>query len=369
MPQYNLAASNNMSSATLVVNAGDPETLILNHSTKNTVYIGPTSAVGTGNLLDATPLDPYASIVVNGTVDVFAVAENQSLPATVYTFQNAVTWSPRAIQPNIIDPGSPYTVPNGITNFTLTVPATAQGVMLGFADPLISVGVFGIESGIIYADFDPSTLENGQPTWWIPVLSDADSTIRVELNNTGALQEMQVVWIMTQFASASVPDGQPTSVVITGITGIPPGEAIPVTNEGSTSLNVDVTNTASVAISDVAAQQLAANQVPVAFDITLASLATSSAILAASAGTRYYIHSFRVEPEDNSSTTYCQLQDTTGAALANIFNVEFAAGTTYGPVIGPNPFNGAPLATGVGVQLKNMGTATQRFIGYITYAE
>jgi hypothetical protein len=353
--QFNLGAKNSTNGAVKIVSAGDPPTLIVNHNTKWSVYIGPNNTVGTGNLLDATPLDPYASVNVNGTEDVWAAAEVAADPVTIYTYQNATNWSPKAVQPNIVDPNSPYEPGVGFNSIQLSPPPGAQGIFISWPNSInvTQLLVEGVQSGVLYYNQNPSALDVNEA--WIPVLSDADSTIQVQVDAPTNAPKLVMVWLMNNFVAGIVETGQIGDVNIASIGG----------SVATSPLPVDVSNTVSVSEVNVG---LYANQTPVAFDITLAAAATSSAILVATAGVTYHIHSIRIEPADNSSALYAMVQDTTGATFANVFNQEFGAATIYGPVVGMNEFHGAPLAGGVGVQIKNNGSAAQRFVGFIVFS-
>lgn len=174
---------------------------------------------------------------------------------------------------------------------------------------------------------------------------------------------------------------QPISVSISGtpavtISGTP---NVAVTNTP----NVAVTNTPSVTVSGTpnvavtntptvseANKQMFANQPPVPFDLTLAAGATS--VLVAAATQQLYLHAFRVENASPAAPFYPQLQDTGGTTLANSsFNTE--SGTIpageWAPVNGYNDFKGAPVTVNLGIQLKNNGIASSRFIGYLTYSK
>jgi hypothetical protein len=356
MSQYNLAATSSTGAATKVVSAGDPVTLVLNHSTKNTVFIGKSSSVGSGNLLDATPLDPYASIVVNGVDDVWAIAEVASEPATVYTYQNSINWSPKAIQPNIVDPQSPITAGIGSGGALLNVPPGAQGLVFIFFDgnsgTTTQLNITGEQSGIAYLPtVNPST--QGFPDYWVPVLSDADTQVSIGWNTLDA-QQFSFVWIMNGFVSGLVQSGQTANVNIAGVS-LPSNVGIPVTNVGANLLNV--------AVMSISSPRVEANQVAIPFDVTLAVNATA-VLLPASAGITYFLHDFRVDSV-NAAITYAVLEDTSGNHIANIYSGQNAL-----PILplGPNQFHGSPIgASGVGLQILNNGTAAQRFIGYLTY--
>ena len=341
MSQFAISDTNN---AKLIVTSGSPETLVINHSTKNTVLIGNTNAVGSGTQLDATPLDPYASIVVDGQADLWCVAAVANAPSQVLTQTNAIAWTPKAIQPNIVDPNSPYAVLATTNVFELSVPPSAQGLMLNLPSPaaITVLSVQGVETGVVYALVDPATTDP-QNIWWFPVLSDADSSVTVTVTGTLA-QPMTAVWIMTQFASAPVADGLQTEVFIANTD-------IPIINQPGTLLSVTEAN-----------ESMYANQVPVPFDLTLAAL-TSSVILPASVGTQYKIHDIRVDVVTAADIGYAQFQDTSGATFANVFQ------QANGSSPGINTFHGANLEVGLGLQLKNNTVNTQRYVGYVTYSK
>lgn len=364
MSQYNLGSLNSSGTAIKVVSAGDPETLILNHSTKNTVYIGSTNAVGSGNLLDATPLDPYASVVVTGSADVWAVAAVATQPAVVYTYQNAINWTPKAIQPNIIDSNSPWN-PGGAGLINLNVPAGAQGLYIYSNLPAGGneiTSIKGNQSGFFYylsPNSGGGTPEKFDNELWIPIMSDADSTVQV--NASGSVSPgFGLVWIMNGFTSGLVASGQIADVNIASSTASPFGVSIPGTV--TVSGNVNATEQS---------KQMFVNQPPVPIDVTIAAGSTS-VLVAASAGVQLFVHTVRVENENASSPFYPQLQDTTGTVLANLtFEQEGGAipAGEWGPIAGPNDFKGMPVALGAGLQLKNNGTVSSRYIGFLTYSK
>ena len=360
MSQYNLGSLSSSGNAIQIVNAGDPETLILNHSTKNTIYIGETNAVGSGNLLDATPLDPYASIVVNGTADVFAVAANPSQPATVYTYQNSIAWTPKAIQPNIVDPQSPATVTAPGTILTLNVPPTAQALAiygLNVAN-ITSILISGVQSNIVYYNGPPPPASSSLPYLWVPVLSDADTQVTVNVVVSSGSRVLELVWIMSGPPPVTVPGSQNVNIQSVDGTTLT-SMAVPVSNQVGGTLAV-VENS----------KQMFVNQVAVMIDQTLASGA-SAVILPASAGVQYFIHEVRLE-EVNAApvSTFINLQDTSGATFANIVNTVFGVPSTgFFPPLGPCSFKGMPIGTGLGFQIKNGSANNSRFVGYVAYSK
>ena len=366
MGQYNLGSLNSSGTAIRVVAAGDPETLILNHSTKNTVYIGTTNAVGSGNLLDATPLDPYASIVVNGTADVWAVAAIPTQPATVYTYQNALNWTPQAVQPNIVDAASPYTPGTGTISKTFTIPARAQGINISWGNPsgFTQVTVIGVQSGIQYALFDPQTTVDNQ--MWVPILSDADQSIQITTTASTA-PRIYLVWLMNQFVAGGVETNQVTDVNIANV-GTTTGY-VPVGPIAGFPIQVVNPSGGILAVSENS-KQMFANQEPIAFDSSVASGATIT-LLPASAGVQYFLHGFRIEFIGTTiNASYAQLQDTTPTVFANFNAVQVGtAANQYQPPFGDTDFNGSPIPIGLGVQLKNNGTSTTRFIGTLRYSK
>lgn len=362
MGQYNLGSLNSSGTAIQIVAAGDPETLILNHSTKNTVLIGTTNAVGSGNLLDATPLDPYASIVVNGAENVFAVAAIPTQPATVYTYRNSIAWTPKAIQPNIVDPTSPATVTAPNTILTLNVPPTAQALVIYGLNPanVTSILVTGVQSTIQYYNGPAPGGFIGY--LWIPVLSDADTQITVNVSLSSGSRILEMVWIMSGPPPVTPPGSQNVNIQAIGGTGLAPATSIPVINQVGNALSVFFAGLNNLA--------MAPNQVPIAFDANLAS-GSSQVIIPASAGVQYFIHAVRAEQINGTPTSmYMNLQDTTGATFANL--VESVFGVPSAGVYPPNgnyDFKGFPLPMGVGLQIKNAASATDRVSGYVVYSK
>lgn len=359
MAQFNLQQTNSTGGAVKVVNAGDPETLILNHSTKNTVYIGNSSAVGSGNLLDATPLDPYASVVMDGTTDVWAVAAVATQEATVYTYQNAINWTPKAVQPNIIDPNSPFAVNSPSSSIILTVPPGAQGLAIYNIDNTTNLLVTGVESGITYYNSNP--LASPTTDLWVPVLSDADSKITVTAF-VSSLIHLSLIWIMSEFGP--VKTGQIQDVNIVGASGQP----FEIINFPGSPLNVSLTASSITLPVSETNQELFSNEEPVSFDVSIAAGSTSI-ILPASSGIQYKIQEIRIEPFTAGTAMYADVQDTTPHTFARIYqDVDGTPVNAYRPPLGSNNMHGCPIPTGLGVQIMNNGAALMRFIGHIVYS-
>lgn len=358
MGQYNLGSLNSQSIATKVVSAGDPVTLVLNHSTKNTVYIGDSASVGSGNLLDATPLDPYASIVVNGNADVYAIAAVPTQPATVYTYQNSINWTPKAVQPNIVDPHTPYKPGLGNHTVDLTVPPGAQGLFVGWAsNGFSSMTITGDQSGLIY--FSPSNFVDKQA--WVPVLSDLDTTVTVA-TTTGATDVLTFAWLMNSFAVGGVESGQ---VIDVNILNQQLQAPLPVDLVAPNPLPVSIGSTVSVSETN---KQLFANQTPININVSLASGA-SAVILPATAGVQYFIHGIRLETK-GAETCEINIQDTNGNNIGTLW--QQAVGTFSNglrPPIGDNNFHGAPMPVGAGLQIVNDTNNAATLIGFIVYSQ
>lgn len=377
MTEYNISS---ITAPVQIVWAGNPETLIINHSTKNTVYIGNNNMIGSGNLADVTPLDPYASIVVNGQADVWAVAATANQPCQVLTQTNALNWTPKAIQPNIVDPQSPHTFPAGTNSITLNVPNSAQGLALYDLSNVTGLVVSGPQSGITYYNGNPNASSaSATNSIWVPVLSDVDASITVQIACSVACNA-RMVWIMNGFAP--VQTGQVVTVDVGSISGGP----VPVINSGASILNVDVVNagTAPVPVTNATggflqvenfpgnnlnvveqSKHMWANQQPVPFDLNLAANAVGN-IIPAAGGVTLILHDLRVEVVTPGAIGYAMIQDTSGTNLANIFMNGNAA--TDSPA-GNNNFHGAVVTTGLGLQLKNNTVAAQRYVGYVTYSQ
>lgn len=331
-----------------VVFAGSPETLIINHSTKNVVYIGNNNMIGSGNLADATPLDPYASIVVNGQADVWCVAAANNAPCQVLTQSNAINWSPKAVQPDIADPSSPYTAPAGGHTAVITAPPLAAGLSLSWSSSttITSLQVVGVQSGAVYGTFTPSSL--AETNVWLPVFTDVDTTFQVITSAGAIFAGLIIVWIMTPFAAGLVKDGHVADVNIAGLGGTPggvvSGSSLPVTEQS---------------------KHMWATQPPVAFDLNLAANAVGN-IIPAVGGITLILHDIRVEVVTATAIGYAVIQDTSGANLANLFMNGNAAADSPA---GNNNFHGAPVGANLGLQLKNNTVAAQRYVGYVTYSQ
>lgn len=371
MSQYNLGSLSSSNTAIRVVEAGDPPTLILNHSTKNSVYIGGSNAVGTGNLLDATPLDPYASLVVNGQVDVFAVAVDQTLPATVYTYQNAINWTPKAIQPNITDSHSPLTTPAVGATVDLQVPEGAQGLAVwrigagGYNTNWKGLEVVGLTTNTTYINVNPGA--DQKYYYVVPILSDADSTVSVTFTSTfGAPVQYELVWIMSSFMAGIVPTGQVQDVSISAV-GIVGGN-LPVSVNNTPNVNVVNTPTVVPSFSHIDDRSIAANQTPLNFNVSLAAGATTT-LLPASVGVQYFLHDLWCQINSGNMLSF-HIQDTTPTDLGVFINI--VTGTPANAYRPPNPpfdFKGAPVASGLGIILKNGGATTESFVGSLTYSK
>ena len=349
-----------------IVFAGSPETLIINHSTKYTVYIGDNNMIGSGNLSDATPLDPYASIVVNGQADVWCVAAAANQPCQVLTQSNALNWSPKSIQPNIVDPASPMVCPTGTTVQNFVVPPGAQGMAIyvknlaGSVPNWTNLTVEGIQTQNFYINRNPATDNNYY--YYVPVLSDDDSGVSVAITSTAAGPlSFNITWIMSTLVSAVVPSGGSQDVTVVN-------SALPVTQSGVWNVNASEAGTWNVNATEVN-KQMFANQEPVPFDVTVAAGATS-VLLTASGGVQYFLHNVRMEFIGTSATNYAQLQDTGGTTIANLLSTQVGtAANQFQPPFGDTQFHGAPLPLGLGLQVKNNGSSSLRMIGTVSYSK
>ena len=342
MSQYNLGSLSSSGNAIQVVSAGDPPTLVVNHSTKNTVYIGATNMVGSGNLLDATPLDPYASVVMDGASDVWAVAQVATLPATVYTFPNAINWTPQAVQPNIEDPNTGWTPGTGPHSITLTIEPRAEGLAVSFlpSTNVTSLIIIGVQSGIQYVNVNPTAEQ--EYLYWVPILSDNDT--QVMLNMTiGVSTPIGLTWIMSSFIGGLVSTGQIGDVNIRNVSD-------------SASISVGESNI-----------QTYANQTAVAINANL-GIGATQVILPAVALRNYFIHSIRIEGVA-ASAFFAMLQDTTGTTFSNLFQEIAGAPTnTFRPPMGDNQFHGMPLGIGLGLQILNSAGVAQQYIGHVVFS-
>lgn len=82
--------------ATLLVQAGDGPTLIVNRDPTNNLLVGPTPAVGTAGQQDLSIIDPLGSRTVGGLVDVWGIAQGATVATDVQN--DAVSWSPSPAQ-------------------------------------------------------------------------------------------------------------------------------------------------------------------------------------------------------------------------------------------------------------------------------
>jgi len=349
MTQWQVSAG----SATQIVAAGDPETLIVNKNTKYSILIGNDTAVGTGTLSDATPLGPYESLVVNGLADVFAVAAAQGTTCLVIAQTNAILWTPKAVQPNIEDSHAPYSTGVGTNSVTLNVPPGAQGLFVSWpassATSFTLLRVVGIQSGVQYYSQNPRNLPNVEA--WIPILSDADTTVTVT-TTTGANVVLALVWLMNSFMAGAVSTGMSMDVNLANVeVG---GGSVPVT----ATIPFDVVETAP---------EMWANSKPISINASIAASGTVN-VLPASPGHSYYLHEMRIEPVTGAGLDV-NIQDTTGTNLAILF--QEVVGTpvnAFRPSYGPVNFHGAPVGVGLGVQINNPTGATQQYVGYLTYS-
>jgi hypothetical protein len=337
---------------TRIVSAGDPETLLVNKNTKYSILLGNNAAVGSGNQSDATPLGPYESMVVNGLADLFAIAQTPGTTCLVIAQTNAILWTPKAIQPNIEDPKSPYSTGVGTNTVTLSVPPGAQGLFIAWPpahSSLTSVIVTGVQSGIQYYDEDPVTEPSLEA--WIPILSDADTSVTVQ-TTSGSGVSLTFVWLMNSFMAGAVNTGMAMDVNIADVSFS--GGSIPV----SPVIPFDVVETSPAMYS---------NTESVAISQSLTS-GSSAVVLAGVAGHRYYLHELRLEPVV-AATMDLNVQDTSGTNIAYLYGaVVGTPAATFRPPIGPISFHGTPLPLGDGLQIMNPTAATQQYVGYVVYS-
>ena len=345
MGQYNLGTLNSSGAATKVVSAGDPETLILNHSTKNTVLIGYTAATGSGNLLDATPLDPYASIVVNGSEDVYAVAAIPTQPATVYTFRNSIAWTPKAIQPNIVDSHTPFAAGVGLTAAHLNVPPGAQGLIVVGSLAPSNLTILGDQSGISYIQSATTTVSYNE--LWIPILSDADSTIDFQINSVSAVS-LELIWAMNSFAAGPVNTGTTANVAVVSA------------SNASNPLTV-VENS----------KQMFANQEPLGFVISSLAAGGTAVILPATVNRQYFIHDIHCAFDSNQTSKTLHLTDSSGTKILSTRRInDTSTGSGMEPQFPHWAFHGAPLPVGLGLSIlsDSINTGITSVFGYVSYS-
>ena len=341
-----------------IVQAGSPETLIVNKSTKNGVVLGTSSGVGIGTGLNDTPLGPYESFAVNGASDVWAIEAALNAPATVITMENAVLWTPQQVQPNIVDPTSPHLINNtGSTNVNLpNVPPGAQGIaiLLGVPTGFDQVGVVGLTTNITYGFYDPQLNPADQQTW-IPLLPDAEPLgFQVQFHGVGGVGTTTVsfVWIMNGFTAGLVPDGNIASVQLANVTEV--GGALTITPVAGSVFSTTPNDSR---------QLFPNNNVP--FATSLSAGGTTTLI---SAGSNTWLHEFQydIDPGTNTTANWI-LQDTSGTVITNL-HFE-GVSTTNNPPHAPIDFKGLPLAAGRGVVLKNNSGATSAIFGNLTYSQ
>jgi hypothetical protein len=335
-----------------VVQAGEPETLIVNHSTKNSVILGATSGVGIGTTINDTPLGPYESFAVNGESDVWAIEAALNAPATIYTMQNAVLWTPKQIQADIIDSHSPYTPGIGTGIVNLTPPPLAQGIAIGLTTPssfTTGIQVLGIQSNLTYASVNPS--QTGDQFFEIPILTDVDTTIRLSVTS-GTAPNVIIAWIMNPLAVGLVPSGNVGDVNIANVS-MPNGN-VPVAPGAGTVFFTSPSDS----------RQMFPNK-NVAFAATVNAGATDTIV---AAGSNTWLHTFKFEIDPGTNTTAnWVLQDTAGTVITNL-HFE-GVSTTNDPPQAPIDFKGFPLAAGVGVVLKNNSGATSAIFGSLSYSQ
>lgn len=324
----------------LIVGKGDPETLVVNKSTKYTVNIGNTNGVGVGNGLGITPLGPYESIVVTGDDDVWCIEAVTGQPCTVITQQNALLWTPKAVQPNIADPASPLQVPRavGTHSFSLkTAPPGVQGVaiLLQNTANFTSITVVGLTTGNTYGTYNPNNNPSGNQTW-IPLLGDVEPDgFRFDFVGAGGISSapVSIVWVMNNFAAGLIADG----------------------NTGTVQLgNVTVTGGAlAVLTTQSNAQQSFPNQPSIAFNTTIAGGGDLTLVTGVALQTVSLIQLTL----NTTGDTY--LEDSGGG------NVHVATSAYAGPV----ELHGLQPAVGLGVKLHNPGGTAVTVKGSLIYSQ
>lgn len=321
-----------------IVSAGDPETLIVNKSTKYTVNIDNNNGVGVGNGLSITPLGPYESLVVNGEEDVWCIEAVAGQPCTVVTKTNALLWTPKAIQPNITDQGSPFQVFRavGTHTFTLTTaPAGVQGVAILLANTgnFSSISVTGVTTGNIYGTYNPSSNTSSGQTW-IPLPADAEpGGFQFSFVGTGGIgtAAVTIVWLMNNFAAGLVADGNAALVQLSNVT----------------------VNGGALLVSESNAQQDYPNQPSVAFNTTIAAAGDLTLVT----GVVGQVVSLIQLTLNTTGDTY--LEDSGSG------NVHVATSAYSGPV----PLHGQQLASGLGVKLHNPGGGAVTVKGSLVYSQ
>lgn len=152
---------------TQLIAAGDGPTLLFNSDPTNSVYLGDTQGMNANNTATFVPLPSLASVVYDGTSDVFALSVSTTTQSIVYKLPGAVNFFQlvELLLKTLIISAS---VGNGIFTYTptasagnlfswLTAPGTTEDP---FGDPLPNdFGGFGIQSGGIISQLLAGALE------------------------------------------------------------------------------------------------------------------------------------------------------------------------------------------------------------------
>jgi hypothetical protein len=163
--------------------------------------------------------------------------------------------------------------------------------------------------------------------------------------------------------------GQPIAVTVTGTPTVDIGsQPISVTATISGTPTVDIGGQ-PIGVSEQS-KQMFANQTPIFINQIIAASGSFTVIPAAS-GVTLYMHAMSITGVNNGTMTSCKVADTTGAVFDSFF--QQVVGTPANAAI-PNPpthvYCGAPLATGVGLEIINGDSAaSQQFVGYVAYSK
>lgn len=134
-------------------------------------------------------------------------------------------------------------------------------------------------------------------------------------------------------------------------------------------VNVNISNVPDVLafFQGVANQQLVANQVPLGINGINIAAGASSVLLPATVGRTYYLHGLLLDMNSNNTGGGLLLEDTSGTVFVNNEIILIGAPTAF--QVPPRPYidlKGAPVASGLGVQLTAPASNTHTIAAYGT---
>jgi len=256
-------------------------------------------------------------------------------------------WTTNIARPSLQLVGSPWAYPSGVHTLSFAIQADCHAIAVLVPDHLNvnSVLVTGDQTGTQYFN---SALVGGSPNAVIfaQVVGALDTSVSVRIDavagNTAYLAQIFDPQVVTADIYPST-----VNVEILGVSGL-------------------ITFNTSL-LGSLTPPWLSANQTPLTISITNLANNGVSAILPAIVGRKYYLHTLYLTP--TGAGFGWSLQDTSGNEIGRSDYGQ--VGTATNAVLPSSPpidLHGAPMATGVGVSLKNISGATATWWGMLCYS-